>query len=80
MAVIAARSQGINEVLAFTEDVCKAAQLVVIEYEKCHFTNITVDSVSVETKNILPTQFKFLHGECNFTTSVDNKHNVKNYK
>ena len=35
MAVIAAKPQMINEVSAFTEDTCKAAQLVVIEYEKC---------------------------------------------
>jgi len=80
MAVIAARPQGVNEVSTFTEDVCKAAQLVVAEHGNCLFTNFAVDGVSVETKDVMLTQCKFLDGKCDFTGSVDNKHNVKNHR
>ena len=32
MVIIVARSQGMNEVSSFTEDTCKAAQLVIAEH------------------------------------------------
>ena len=80
MAIIAARPQGVNEVSKFTEDMCKAAELVVSEYADCQFTNFAVDGVSVETKDVMHTQFKFLDGKCNCMGSVDNKHVVKNHR
>ena len=79
VAVIAARPQGANQVSTFTVDVCKATQLVVAEHGNCQFTNFAVDGASVETKDVVLAQFKFLDGKCDFTGSVGNKHNVKNH-
>ena len=60
MAVIVARPQGLNAVSTFTEDVCKAALLVVKELNSCKFTNFAVDGVPLETKDGMLTQFQFL--------------------
>ena len=79
MAVIEDRPQGVNEASTLTEDFCTSALLVVKELSDCQFTNFVVDGVSLETKDVMLTQFQFLDGNKSYTGSVDNKNNVKNH-
>ena len=79
MAIIAARSQGINEVSSFTDDICEAVSLVTKELKNISFANFATDGVSVETRNIMTVLFKFLDGKLNYAAEVGNKYNTKNY-
>ena len=80
MAIASARPQGVNEVSMFTEDVCKAACMIVKENERVRFSNFATDGVSVETNDIMTTLFHFLDGKVQCAAGVDNKHNVKNHR
>ena len=80
IAVIAARPQGGNTASIFVEDICAAALLVVKELSDCQLTNFAVDGASLETKDVMLTQFQFLDGNKNYAGSVDKKHNVKNHR
>jgi hypothetical protein len=54
-----------------------AADFVTRQVQSTSFVNFAVDSVSLETKDVMRTICNFLCGWCNFTGAVDKKDNIK---
>ena len=77
ITIFTARPQGINKVLLFTSDTCKAACIAAKEFKNVTFSNFTTDRVLVETRDIMSTLLKFLDGKSEYAAAVDKKHNVK---
>ena len=57
---------------------CEAASFIENNLDTVRFTNFAIDSVLVETFNILQIICEFINGKVNYCAAVDNKYNIKN--
>ena len=78
LSACAARPQTNNDSSDFTQDVVRAAQIVVSWNAITALIGIAVDGVSVECRDVMQGNSSFLDGESTFAADVDNKHNMKN--
>ena len=76
--IVAANPQTNNDSSDFTQDVVRAAQIVVSRNANTALLGIAVDGVSVESRDVMQGNSSFLDGESTFAAAVDNKHNMKN--
>jgi len=76
--VVACRPQSNNEKSDFIREYCYAAKIISDKYSHINFAWLSTDSVSLETNDLIAVQLIFIDGKHNYTTSTDNKHNIKN--
>lgn len=76
--IIALRPQSNNESSDFTNVVVQAAATIAEETPNGSLLSFAVDGVSVESKDVMTANCKFLDGLSKHTGVVDNKHNAKN--
>ena len=75
--IIASRQQSNNESSDFTNVVVHAAATISEETPNRSLLSFAVDGVSVESKDVMTANCKFLDGLSKHTGVVDNKHNAK---
>ena len=76
--IISTCPQSNNECSDFTTDAVEDVQVTISNMPQHSFMNFAVDSVSVETVDVMCAICQFLDGKESHTGAVDNKHNVNN--